>query len=305
MKKMLKIIGIILLVIIILIVLLFVKAALTPMVPNDYIESTKTGGNIEAKYLKMGKYEVSYFEEETDELFKKYEVYYPSELESKNKKYPVVVFVNGTGVVGSKYKKLFSHLASWGFIVVGNEEQESWNGNASEKSLNYILEENKNKDSKFYNKIDIDNIGVSGHSQGGAGVFTTITEHEHSNLYKTAVSLSPTHEEQAISVKWHYDLTKINIPILMIAGTKGDFETKMVIPLDKMTAMYNKINAPKVMMRRKDAEHGQMLYIADGYVTAWFMWKLQNDEEASKAFVGDNPEIMNNNLYQDQRIDLE
>lgn len=39
-------------------------------------------------------------------------------------------------------------------------------------------------------------------------------------------------------------------------------------------------------MRRIGAEHGQMLYIADGYVTAWFMWQLQGDEEASKAFNG-------------------
>lgn len=29
------------------------------------------------------------------------------------------------------------------------------------------------------------------------------------------------------------------------------------------------------------------------------MWQLQNDEEASKAFIGDNAEILNNTLYQD------
>jgi len=57
-------------------------------------------------------------------------------------------------------------------------------------------------------------------------------------------------------------------------------------------------------MRRIGAEHGQMLYSADGYVTAWFMWQLQNDEEASKAFVGNNPEILKNEFYQDQKIGL-
>ncbi len=305
MKKVLKIIGIIVLIPIILLALLFIKAALTPMVPNDYTETVKTDGIIESKYLKNGKYEVSYYEEKTDEKFEKYEVYYPKELESKNKKYPVVVFVNGTGVKGSKYKSLFKHLASWGFIVIGNEEEESWNGIASEKSLAFILKENENKDSKFYNKIDIDNIGVSGHSQGGAGVFTTITEHEHSNMYKTAVALSPTNEEQAISLNWHYDLSKINIPIMILAGTKGDFETKLVLPFDKMQDMYSKINSPKLMARRTDAEHGDMLYVCDGYVTAWFMWQLQDDEEASKAFIGDNPELLNNKLYQDQKINLE
>lgn len=55
------------------------------------------------------------------------------------------------------------------------------------------------------------------------------------------------------------------------------------------------------MMRRKDTPHGEMLYSSDGYVTAWFMWHLQGDAEAAKAFVGDSPEIMGNELYQDQR----
>ena len=58
------------------------------------------------------------------------------------------------------------------------------------------------------------------------------------------------------------------------------------------------------MMRRIGAEHGQMLDSSDGYVTAWFMWQLQDDEEASKAFIGDNPEILNNKFYQDQKITL-
>ena len=53
------------------------------------------------------------------------------------------------------------------------------------------------------------------------------------------------------------------------------------------------------MLRRNNADHGDMLYFVDGYMTAWFMWQLQNDEEAAKAFVGDNAEILNNTLYQD------
>lgn len=58
------------------------------------------------------------------------------------------------------------------------------------------------------------------------------------------------------------------------------------------------------MAVRKDAAHGDMLYAADGYVTAWFMWQLQDDEEAAKAFIGENPEIVSNELYQDQRINI-
>lgn len=275
-----------------------------PMVPLDYVDTVKTGGDIEAKYIKKGSFEIAYFEEKTNDSLKKYEIYYPKELETTEKKYPVVVFTNGTGVAGSKYVALFEHLASWGFVVIGNEEPETWNGISSDKSIGYLLEQNEKSDSRFYQKIDVDNIGITGHSQGGAGVFNAITECKNASVYKTAVSLSPTHEEQAISMKWHYDLTQINIPLMIVAGTKGDFETQLVIPIEKMIEMYNKIPSDKVMMRKTGYEHGEMLYVADGYVTAWLMWQLQNDSDAAKAFTGDTPEIMNNKLYQDQKIDL-
>ena len=178
------------------------------------------------------------------------------------------------------------------------------NFNTIVKQSHLIISENSNSNSIFYGKLDLDNIGITGHSQGGAGVLTATSIMEHKDKYKTAVALSPTHEETAHQFGWKYDLTKINIPILMIAGTNGDFETQSVIPIEKMIEMYNKIPSSKVMLRRIGAEHGQMLYSADGYVTAWFMWQLQGDEEARKAFIGDSPEIRNNKLYQDIQLSV-
>lgn len=301
MKKVLKVIGIVLLVIVGLIVLLFIKAALTQMAPADYTETVKTGGDIESTYLRNGSHSVSYFEQKVNEDFEKYEVWYPEDMKSTDGTYPLIVVLNGTGVKASKYKAQFKHFASWGFIVIGTEESESWDGVAAESSLAFMLEQNEDSSSIFYHKIDTSNIGAVGHSQGGAGVFNAITEHEHSSMYKTAVPVSPTNEQQAISLGWHYDLSKINIPVFLLAGTKGDFEMKMVLPDDAMIEMYNKITAPKAMARKADCEHGDMLYSADGYVTAWFMWQLKGDEEAAKAFIGDNAELFGNTLYQDQR----
>lgn len=304
MKKVLKIIGIIVLIPILLIILLLVFMSFIPAVPKNYIKEVKTGGEIEAKYLAMGKYKVKNTKSKATELTKYNYVYYPEELKNSNKKYPVVVVLNGTGVLPKKYKALFNHLASWGFIVVGNDDRSTGFGKSSDETIDYIKKANKDKDSVLYEKVDIDNIGITGHSQGGAGVFTAISIMEHKDEYKTAVALSPTQEEMALGFGWNYDLTKVNIPTLMIAGTQGDFETQAVIPIEKMIDMYSKIPSPKAMMRRIGAEHGQMLYSADGYVTAWFMWQLQDDEVASKAFVGDNPEIMVNELYQDQKINI-
>lgn len=41
-----------------------------------------------------------------------------------------------------------------------------------------------------------------------------------------------------------------------------------------------------------------------GYMTAWFMWQLQGDDEAARAFTGDNAEILNNELYQNQQTSI-
>lgn len=304
MKRVLKAIAIIFLVFVLLIIGLLVLISLIPATPNNYTKTTKTGGDIEAKYIQMGKYKIKSSKSEASELLKYNYSYYPEELEISDKKYPIVIVLNGTGILAPKYKALFKHLASWGFIVIGNEDPSTGFGKSADETIDYIISENDNKDSIFYGKIDLDNIGITGHSQGGAGVFTAISVMEHKDVYKTAVSLSPTHEEMALAFGWGYDLEKINIPILMIAGTQGEFETQAVIPIEKMIDMYDKIPSSKVMLRRIGAEHGQMLYSADGYVTAWFMWKLQGDEEAANAFIGESPEILRNELYQDQKIDI-
>jgi len=111
MKKVLKIIGIIILILVILIIGLFVLLSLIPAVPKNYINDVETGGDIETKYLAMGKYEVKNIKSKATELTKYNYVYYPKELESSNKKYPVVVVLNGTGILPKKYKALFKYLA--------------------------------------------------------------------------------------------------------------------------------------------------------------------------------------------------
>lgn len=189
---------------------------------------------------------------------------------------------------------------------MATEEEYSWNGLSSNLCLKTLQKINNNKDidgwevHPFYNKIDFNNIGVSGHSQGGVGVINAITNAAYSNMYKTAFIASPTNRELAKALDWDYDATKINIPVLLTSST-GDADINLVVNLEQMKSIYDDIpeTVNKVMLRRNNANHGDMLYFADGYMTAWFMWQLQNDEEASKAFIGNNAEILNNTLYQD------
>jgi len=313
MKKVLKVLGIIVLVIIIVIAaVLFYLSRKGSSLSEDYQSKVATGGDIEANYLKNGSYETSYYEIAAIQNFSKYEIWYPSEISTTSKSYPVIVICNGTGWVGSKSKPLYEHYASWGFIVIATEEEYSWNAFGADMCINFLMKLNdtesleldgmEDKKNIFYEHIDLENVGIVGHSQGGVGVINAITNSDHQEIYKTAVALSPTGKELALSLDWPYDATQIRVPILLISGAGGGDD--WVVTGEGLTDIYNDIPSNKVMARRSNTDHGKTQYSEDGYVTAWFMWQLQGDAEAAKAFTGDDPELLNNPLYQDQRIDL-
>lgn len=306
MKKIFKIIVVTILILIVLISIVMIYLLLQKAVPKDYYNKVDTVGNIESKYIQMGTHDVKNIRINAMQNFKAYEIWYPTDIETSNKKYPVVIFANGTGVKASKYTALLEHLASWGFIVMGTEEEYSWNGFSSEMCLKLMIKLNNMKDvidleyNPFYQKVDLDNIGISGHSQGGVGTINAVTSMEHGYMYKAIYSASMTNKDLASTLEWDYTTRQINIPTLLVAGT-GDFDSKTVLPLEQMKSVYSDIpeTTMKLMVRRKNVDHGDMLYYGDGYMTAWFMWLLKGDESASTAFIGSDAEILNNNNWQD------
>lgn len=308
MKKMAKIIGIVLLVIIALVVILFCVLRWKMShytLSEDYRDYIETGGEIEAKYLQDGIYEISYYEETAMQVFEKYEIYYPTELEAADKVYPVIVVCNGTGWEASKSKHIYEHYASWGFIVIATEETYSWNAFGAEMCIVHLQRLNdyqmiNEQENIFYQKIDFENVGIIGHSQGGVGVINAVTNTEHKNTYKTAIVLSPTNKELAQALEWPYNAALINVPTILISGEGGGDD--WVVTGEGLASIYDDIPTDKVMLRRKNTDHGKTQYSEDGYVIAWFMWQLQCDQEAAKAFVGATAEILTNPLYQDQQI---
>ena len=289
----LKVLGSVILILLILAAAFFFWLSKRPFVPNNYTKTVETGGALEARYLALGPYEVEQVKTEAPEDWKEFVAYYPAELESSGEQWPAVAFVNGTGVYASKYPALFRHLASWGFIVLGNEDPGTFSGDSADATLAWLLEQNENPNSVFYQKVDAGHLGLSGHSQGGVGVFNAVDGQPHGMMYACAVSLSPTQEDWAEVLKIPYDPSHMEIPTLVLAGTEND-----VITPEGMEVLYNKLGGPKAMALRTDTGHGEMLYSGDGYVTAWFMYWLKDDQEAGTAFFGENAELLSNAMWQ-------
>ena len=235
----------------------------------------------------------------------KIEIWYPSEMKDSNAKYPLVIMANRTGIKASAYTEVFRHLASWGFIIAGNEDENSRSGASSEATLEYVLQLNSESGSIFSGKIDTENIGIAGHSQGGVGAINAVAEQPSGYKYKAIWTASaPTYQISVDLLKASYDVSSIKIPYFMVAGTlqidAGNGTDSGIAPLWSLQEKYNAITAdiPKVLARRKDTDHGDMLPYADGYMTAWFMYWLKDDKQAD-FFSGDNAEILTNALWQD------
>lgn len=305
-KKVMKWILISIIAVIILLVIIFVYLANQPAIPKKYYDKQTTGGTIEEKYAKLGEFEVGakvYDAGEEDNKQRHFKVWYPE----KEGTYPLIVMVNGTGIPYQKYEEIFEHLASWGFVVIGNDYEVSWDGKAASLSLDFAL-----KNEGISKKIDINRIGIGGHSQGGEGTFNAVLEQANGDLYKVMFALSPTSNPLGIALKWGYDLdtehpyayelSRVTIPTLMFAGT-GKFDAQTVIPLTELENNYNAIpdGVPKVVARRKETEHGDILWRSDAYVTAWLRYYLYGDEEAGEAFFGENAELSTNRHWQDYK----
>lgn len=324
MKKVLKIIGIIVLILVVLIAdLVFFIGKMAADKAEHYYKYSNATGEIEKKYTEMGSLEVTSREYPSDdETIKKFVIWYPKELESGSGKYPVVLWANGTGSNSGTYTAFFKHLASHGFIVVGNDDPNTRTGASLNAGIDLLLSENEKTDSPLCGKIDLENIGIGGHSQGGPAVFNMATAQPHADMIKTvyAVSATSTYHTAIFKDGWEYDISKVSVPTFMTAGTgtwdAGTATTKDqvnddekgiaqgICPLWSLEENFNALpdTVDKVYARKKNVDHGDSYTQWDGYMTAWFSYYLKNDEEAGKAFYGDSPELASNENYQDVKI---
>lgn len=278
-----------------------------PAAPKDYWKTieNQTTGMIEKEYNHLGDYEVKKRQypapsDERDKTENHFAIWSPKE----EGEYPLIIMVNGTGVPDDKYEEVFRHLASYGYVVAGNNYGTNWDGLNASRTLDFVLETQEIAD-----KIDREKIAIGGHSQGGMGAFNAVTEYENGSLYKAVFSLSPTSQPLAESLKWGFDLSSdhgyayrtedIDIPVFMAAGT-GKFDSETISPLEEMRKTFDALQGDKVMVHRSDeVDHGAMLYEANGYVLAWLDHYLKGKEENQNAFFGPEAEQAKNPRYQD------
>ncbi|MBQ6572323.1 MAG: hypothetical protein IIX31_06515 [Alistipes sp.] len=226
---------------------------------------------------------------------------------------PIIIVVNGSNAIASRCEPFFERLASWGFVVVGNDDPMAGRGDSTSRTLDFLLAAADDDEHPLYGLIDTSKIGIAGYSQGGAGALRAATEFANSHCYTTLFTCSAASQLLSQNLGWAYDPAKVQIPYFMVAGTgvsdAGDGKPDGwvgVTPLASLEENYAVVpeGVERVMARRVNAEHEDMMACSDAYLTAWMLYRLYGDEQAAKAFVGDTAEIRHNGLWQDVKSNM-
>ncbi len=297
----------VIIVIVIIIAALIIKDRVSgylPILKDDYYTGFESSAELEKYYSGRGEYEVSCTEFACkDSPAGAYRVWYPEE---KSGKLPLIIVVNGSNTPARKYKPFFERLATWGFVVAGNDDPQTGSGKTTSEMLDYLLF--SLGDAPF--AIDEENIGYIGYSQGGAGALKAVCDYENGRYCKALFTGSAAYSYLAGNMGWGYDMTKISVPYFMTAGTGSSDDRGIediisefggVAPLKSLEENYDAMpeDVFKLRGRVSGAEHEEMLVRTDGYMTAWMLYNLKDDEKAGEVFLGENAEILKNSNWQD------
>ncbi|MFI6168376.1 hypothetical protein ACIBCN_16460 [Nocardia sp. NPDC051052] len=236
----------------------------------------------------------------------KFDIWYPTDLGTA--RHPIVLWGDGTDAVPSQYSYLLRHLASWGFVVIGTENQKTGSGADIRKSLDYLLAQDDDPASVFYGKLDKAAIGAMGHSQGAAGVLNALRD--SGGAIKTAVPLELPAQHFCSTASTCADTRSLTTGSVFLVNGSADgliSPSQQLVPWQVEGLQSNQgyyeatpANLAKVWGTLNGPNHNDVqgqpdcaaasvpcvtgVYGYLGYPTAWLMAQLRGDATAADIF---------------------
>lgn len=213
-------------------------------------------------------------------------VFYPSNIQETNITYPIIAFANGTGFSYDIYENLLIELAKGKYIVIANTETMSADGTAQLKSVDFLIAQSKDSESIFYNKINVNKIGLAGHSQGGR---SSVNAAAADSRVDCVVSFAGSNFVE--------EAEKLSAPTLFIGGSAD-----MIVNAKQwLVPAYENCKGPAVYACKTGAIHTRCCTNPteySGYAVAWFDAWLKNDANALKKFK-DGGKLSQDSAWQD------
>lgn len=257
------------------------------------------------KYSKNGKYKVSSFSFTLPDNDFTYMVWYPKDIGNMSKR-PIILYCNGTSSNYIKTPETVTYLkkaASHGFVCLTNTDENTGIGTSMNLGMDALVAFNSDKSHKLYNKLDVNKVGLAGHSQGATCCINLASQgkYENRSRFKAIYACSlPTPQLEASPLQnCPYDASLVSLPTLLISGA-GITDNAFICPPEKsMIPALNKIKNDVYAARMKSVEHADSIIKTHPYMIAWFDYKLCGNKDASKAFIGKSPELKTNSKFQD------
>lgn len=199
-------------------------------------------------------------------------LYYPRDIASSERRHPVIVWGNGTSGIPLVYRDLLLHWASQGFIVAAANTPQSNLGISMRAGIDMLTHRNADPGTIFHNRVDLEHIGASGHSQGGAAAIVVGADPRIDAILP--IQPGPL-----------ADIDAVHVPALLLAGEKDS----IVFPF-LVKAFYNAADhIPALYGELRGADHFTIVGDPGPFAaptTAWFRAQLMGDETARAQFFG-------------------
>ncbi|MBB5855573.1 acetylxylan esterase [Amycolatopsis umgeniensis] len=201
-------------------------------------------------------------------------LYYPADIASDSTAHPVLIWGNGTGATVDQYDLLFTHLASWGYVVAAANTGQSGSGKEMLAGARYLIAENSRSGSVFEGRIATGKIAAAGHSQGGGGAIAAGAD----PLVKTTLPIMPGPQGT---------VNKLHGPAFFVSG-----QADTIVPAFYVRGRFLACDqVPAVYGQLKGATHflqGETRYRLLGAITAWLQYHLADDQNAKSVFYGND-----------------
>jgi len=184
--------------------------------------------------------------------------------------HPIILWGNGTGTTPVVYAPLLRHLASHGFIVAAANTTNAGSGSEMLAGIEAVR-----GNPTLEAAADFENIGATGHSQGGGGATRAGLDPRVDTVFP--LEPAPT-----------FSTGSLTGPAIFFAGQNDT----IVQPTWVRREYQGVTQAPAAYAELAGATHFTAVGDVGGFraaLTAWARWQLGGDEAAAALFAGSSP----------------
>ena len=228
-------------------------------------------------------------------------VFAPQDLSGFSKKNPLPVLVWGNGACTNspwEHFKFLNEIASHGYLVVATGfipmEEKPYQGPMSTteqqiESIDWVIRENSDPESPYYNKVDVKSICLSGMSCGGLQSLYNCADPRikslmicNSGLFKES---NRAQAKGGMPMPEKAKLREIHTPVIYILGGKED------IAYENGMDDFHRISHVPACAANYPVGHGGTYRQPHGgeftvVALAWLDWQMKGDKQAARMFQG-------------------